>query len=251
MSTDSVPIENSLSPFQVVKSAFLNTNKHFIGLVSDISFILLLFICMFVPLWVWYTKTFGVNSPIILVFEMMMNSSLFVVILFMLSLCLFNRINSSSRKLTLWGFTKEVSWPWLVEGVKATVIISLATFCFIIPGIIKYIHYAFFSFVVFFNKDYKEGKISALKHSKELSKGLSWWILGIYVVAPFVVSNIGSFFSKIVFSQVHSVWFLYLFLVLSVYIICLAFAYLYSILCFMYVIKDQKRMAGSVEIMVG
>ena len=158
MSTDSVPIESPLSPFQVVKSAFLNTNKHFIGLVSDISFILLLFICMFVPLWVWYTKTFGVNSPIILVFEVMMNSSLFVVILFMLSLCLFNRINSSSRRLTLWGFTKEVSWPWLVEGVKATVIISLATFCLIIPGIIKSIHYAFFSFVVFFNKDYKEGK---------------------------------------------------------------------------------------------
>ena len=250
MNINSVPTESLPSPFQIVKNAFSNTNKHFVGLVSDISFILLLFICMFVPLWVWYVQMLGSENFIVAIFKVMMNLSLVVVILFMLSLCLFNRINSSSRKLTVWVFTREVSWPWMVEGIKATIITCLATLCLIIPGIIKYIHYTFFSFVVFFNKDYKEGKISSLKHSKELSKGLAWWILGIYAITPSIVSYISDIILKTVFSQTRSLWILYPSLILIIYVTCLSLTYLYSVLYFMYAIKDQKQMMGSVEIVV-
>lgn len=250
MSMNSEPIDKSLSSFQIVKGAVFSTNKHFIGLISDISFMLLLSICIFVPFWIWYAQLLGAEHPIVSIFKMMMNLSLFVVILFMLSLCLFNRINPSSQKLTVWGFTKQVTWPWFVEGIKAAAITVLAFFCFIIPGIIKYIHYVFFSFVVFFNKDYKEGRISSLKHSKRLSKGLRWWLLGIYVVAPSVVYCIGELFSKVVFSQVHSVWLLYPSLILSVYITYLVFTYIYSVLFFMYAIKDRKRMVKSPEVVI-
>ena len=251
MNVNSTSTDEQLSSFQIVKNAFLNTNKHFVGLISDISFSLLVFICMFVPLWVWYAQALGADNLIVAMFKMVMHFSLLVVILFMLSLSLFNRTHPSSQALTFWRFTKEISWPWMVEGIKASVITTLATLCLIVPGIIKYIHYTFFSFVVFFNKDYKEGKIDALKHSKQLSKGLGWWILGIYGVLPSVFSYFSDRVSKIVFAQADSLWVMYPSLVLNVYIMCLFLTYVYSVLYFMYAIKDQSQMVGSVENRVG
>ena len=248
MSLNTVSDNNSSSSFQIVKTAFFNTNKHFMDLVSDISFTLLLFICVFVPMWVWYITIFGVEHFIVTFFQLLMNASFTIVILFMLSLSLFNRICSSSHTLTFWKFTKEVSWPWLVEGIKASGIIFAAFLCFIIPGIIKNIHYTLFSFVVFFNKNYKENKIDALKHSKELSQGLGWWIFGLFVVLPPLISFIPGLIPKIVFEQTDSLWIIYPSLILCLYFTSLLFTYIYSILFFMYVIKDQNQMVGFVKI---
>jgi len=89
---------------------------------------------------------------------------------------LFNRTHPDSRSLKLWAFIKDVSWPYIGERLKAFLIILMGLLVFIIPGLVKKIHYIFVGFVVFFNRDYKEGKISVLKYSKQLTKGLRLWI---------------------------------------------------------------------------
>lgn len=250
MNPNSMLENEPLSYFQIPKKAILNTNKHFIGLVSDISFILLLSICLFAALWIWYVRLLGAGHSIVSIFQASMGGSLWVVILFMTSLCLFNRINSStSHTLTLWGFTKEVSWPWLVEGLKATGIIFLGLLCFVIPGIIKSVHYCFFSFVVFFNKNYKEKKIKPLKYSKELSKGLGWWIFALSILLPLLISSIIlTPISQKIFHQIGSFWMIYFSLILLLYVISLISTYMYSILFFMYVLKDKDHMVGDIKI---
>ncbi|MDE0518841.1 MAG: hypothetical protein OXH36_04730 [Bdellovibrionales bacterium] len=248
MDLNTVSENKALSSFQVLKMAFFNTNKHFINLSLDMSFTLLLFICVFVPMWVYYVSIFGAEHFIVSMFTGVMHFSFVIVILFMVGLCLFNRTCSSSQVLTFWGFTKEVSWPWLVEGVKASIIVFAGLLCFIIPGIIKQIHYVFFSFVVFFNKNYKENKISALKHSKNLSKGLRWWVFGLFMVLPYFIGLIPGFIPKVVFAQTNSLWVIYPSLILCLYITYLLFTYIYSILFFIYAIKDQEQMIGSVKV---
>ena len=234
------------SSWQIVKTAFFNTNQYFIRLVSDISFSLLLFICAFVPLWIWYINTFGIGHWMVMIFQIMMFSSMYILVLFMVSFYLFNIIHPASQSLKFWKFAQEVSWPWLVEGIKASMIIVATSFLFIIPGVIKQIHYIFFSFVVFFNQDYKKGKINALKHSKKLSKGLGWWIFGLFMVLPYFINYISmAVVQKVVLvEQTQSVWIMFPILILCVYIVVLTMTYLYSILYFMYVIKDQNQMVN-------
>ena len=241
MNSDITFAGNSISPFQIIKNAILNTNKHFTGLISYISFSLLIVICMFVPLWVWYIKMLGLEHFIVTVFEMNMNFSFFVVIIFMISIFLFNKTHPNSQKLTFWKFTKDVSWPWLVEGLKASVITIGALFLFIIPGIIKSVHYTFFSFVVFFNQDYKEGKINALKHSKMLSKDLGWWIFFLTFIIPVCIVFISERVVELVFQQTNSLWILYPVLIFYLYITCILFTYSYSVLYFMYTAKEQNQ----------
>ena len=250
MNPNSMLENKPLSSFQILKKAILNTNKHFIGLVSDISFILFLSICLFAALWIWYVRLLGVGHPIVSLFQASMGGSLWVVILFMMSLSLFNRINSSaSHSLTLWSFTKEVSWPWLVEGLKATGVIFLGLLCFVIPGIIKSVHYCFFSFVVFFNKNFKENKINSLKYSKEISKGLGWWIFFLSIILPLLISSIIlTPVSRKIFLQIGSFWMIYFSLILLMYVVSLISTYIYSILFFMYVLKDKDQMAGDIKI---
>ena len=248
MNLNTVSEKTTLSSFQILKSAFFNTNKHFINLSLDMSFTLLLFICVFVPMWVYYVNIFGPEHLIVSMFNGVMHISFLIVILFMLSLCLFNRIGPSSQTLTFWGFTKEVSWPWLVEGVKASFIIFAGLLCFIIPGIIKQVHYAFFHFVIFFNKNYKEDKIDALKHSKKISKGLRWWIFVLFIILPSCIGLISGYAPKIVFAQTDSLWIIYPILILCLYVTYLVFTYIYSILFFIYVIKDQSEMIDSVKV---
>ena len=111
---------------------------------------------------------------------------------------LFNRTHPPERALKFWTFTKEISWPWAWEGLKASGIILLGICVFLVPGIIKSVHYTFFSFIVFFDQDYKAGKVSCLKRSKELSKGIGWWIFGLGIVfAVFDSECTGCVFNKL------------------------------------------------------
>ena len=240
MNSNITPENNSLSGFQIIKTAVLDTNKHFTGSVSYTSFPLLLVICIFVPLWVWYIKTVGLDHEITTVFELNMYCFFLVVITFTVSLFLFNKTHPPSSRITFWKFTKEVSWPWLVEGLKSFVIIIGALFLLIIPGIIKVIHYIFLSFVVFFNKDYKEGKINALKHSKKLSKGLGWWLFFLICIVPYFITKIPHLVVKSIFSQTDSLFIIYPLLILSLYICCMLSTYLCSVLYFMYTAREQQ-----------
>ena len=241
-SKSSKPAENKTIPgWKIVQNACLSTNKYFFKLIGDISFVLILSVCVFVANWLWYIKLFGVDHIIVKVFSIFMYLSLSVVVLFMISLCLFNRTHPEEQKLKFWAFTKEITYPWLWEGLKASGIIFLGFILFIIPGLIKNVQYMFFSFVVFFDPDYKAKKVSALKRSKELSKGLGWWILGLAVLLPFLIQAVPGFFLKGLL-KINSFWILYPVLVVYVYIISLFFTYLFSVLYFMYEYQKSKTL---------
>ncbi len=234
-------ITTPLSPLQIVKSACLSAGRHFLGLTRDISFPALLCISAFVPLWVRYIKIFGQSAFILTAYEMFMSGALLIVALFMTSLCLFNKSSDSSQNLSFWKFTKEVSLPWTVEGLKATVIVTAGLFLFIVPGIIKQIHYTFFSFIVFFNKSYKKGNTDCLKHSKALSQGLRLYLLGLCVVLPLIINSFPGKSAKIIFENTNSLYVVYPLLALCLYIVCLCFIYLSAVLYFIYVIKDKDN----------
>ena len=133
----------------------------------------------------------------------------------------------------MWPFTKEITWPWCVEGLKASIIVVLGFVALIIPGIIKTIHYTFFTFVVFFNRSYKEGKISALKHSKNLSKGLGWWLFLFYVIYyAFHILLTWIKQAAVELSLSHSDWMLYGTLSVYSYLLLLVCIYLFIVLYF-------------------
>ena len=237
------PPANGLSGLQIVKSAFGNTHKHFWGLIKDISFSVLLTICVFVPMWVLYIKIFGLHSQMVMMFEWAMLFSVSIVVLFMLSFSLFNRTHSRDRSLKLWPFTKDITLPWLVEGIKALIIVVAGCFLLFIPGVVKYVHYTFFHFVVFFNKDYRESKVDALERSKDLTRGLRWWLLFLIVIPPNVIGFLPGWTAKMVF-PLESLWVVYPLLMLCVYIACLGLAYCLSVAYFMYAFKDKDSMIG-------
>ncbi len=227
-----------MTGLKVVKTAYLSTNEYFFKLVSDITFVLILFVCVLVALWLWPLKMFGPEHLITKMFSVYVYLSLCVVILFMIGFYLFNRTHPPERALKFWTFTKEISWPWAWEGLKASGIILLGICVFLVPGIIKSVHYTFFSFIVFFDQDYKAGKVSCLKRSKELSKGIGWWIFGLGIVLPFLIQSAQDVFLTS-FLKINSLWILYPVLVLYVYVISLCFTYLCSMLYFMYITQHK------------
>ncbi len=245
--------DHSLSSFQIVKTAVLNTNKHFSGLIRDISFFLVC-ICVFTSLLDYYMKIFGNESYIVTIFEMIISWFLAYVIFFMTSLSLFNKTHPNLKKLTFWQFLKENIVPWIVRGLKAIIIVLAGLCLFIIPGIIKSIHYTFFSFVVFFNKNYKDGKIDALKHSKALSKGVGFWLFFLLFGPSFLICGLAGFYAGLyagLYKQPISTSITYYpILTFYKYISYLLGIYMCSVLYFMYVIKDKNQMIKSDSIEV-
>ena len=231
-----------LSSFHLVRKAFYDTNTHFKALILDISFFVLLTICVFVPIWLWYVNMWGHDHLMVKMFQVLMVFSFYVVSLFMTCLSLFNKTRTTTKKpLSFWQFTKDTTYPWTVEGLKATLIILAGLIVFVIPGIIKYVQYMFFSFVVFFNRDYKEGKINCLKHSKKLSKGLRWWLFGLFFLLPHFIGEIPNQTGKWVFAHTDSKLIIYPALIASLYIMCLIITYLFSMMYFIYTYKDKEH----------
>lgn len=66
--------------------------------------------------------------------------------------------------------------PLAIEGLRALGWILLWSLLFLIPGIYKYIRYAFVSAVVLVDPEYMEGKVDALVESERLTMGI-WWPL--------------------------------------------------------------------------
>ena len=73
---------NGMTGLKVVKTAYLSTNEYFFKLVSDITFVLILFVCVLVALWLWPLKMFGPEHLITKMFSVYVYLSLCVVILF-------------------------------------------------------------------------------------------------------------------------------------------------------------------------
>jgi hypothetical protein len=68
------------------------------------------------------------------------------------------------------GLEKNLKYVF-IESTRAILPISLKLLFFIVPGIIEAIRLYFVPYVAQFDKEYKEGKIDALKHSRKLVKG--------------------------------------------------------------------------------
>jgi len=96
--------------------------------------------------------------------------------------------NQKNRKTTVgfWDFISENIFPLVVNHIKATVQIWLFLLLLIIPGIIKALQLALVTQVTFFEEDYKNNKISALKSSKQISKGYLWIIL-LLILIPILI----------------------------------------------------------------
>lgn len=65
------------------------------------------------------------------------------------------------------------SWPSilnfsLIEGLRAMGSVLRWSLLFVLPGIYKFLTFAFVPWVVFFSKPYHEGKVDALKESKSI-----------------------------------------------------------------------------------
>ena len=234
-----------LSSMEIIKAALADTHQHFKPLVLNLSFSLLISICVFTPLWALYIKVFGMDHIMVRLFEFVMFFSICVVIMFMASFYLFNRTHPPEQALKLWRFTTDVTWPWLIEGVKAAIIIMAGIIFFFIPGIIKSIHYTFFSFIVFFDKNYKENKISALKHSRELVRGLGWWIFFLFLIPSNLITGIPGVLLSDLYTLTESVWIIYPVLILFAYVISVFYIYLISLSYFIYVIKEKQHKALS------
>jgi len=246
-------VENkNLSPAQIIKTAIVNSNKYFYQLVLDISFFTFICISAFTPLLAYYANLVkkeaanGISQLFLSTIQNIIYSltytSISIIVLFISCIYLFNRTHPSLKNhLKFWSFTRKITIPWTIEGFKACLIIIAGLFLFLIPGIIKYIHYFFFTFVVFFNKEYKAGKLNALKHSKELSRGLRWWIFLLVILFSFI-GVIPSKSVDIVLNHTQSLWAVYPTLIFSLYIYCLISAYFYSILYFIYTIKENDKM---------
>ena len=232
------------SPFQVIKSCFGMANKYFFPLAQHATVSIWLVIFMVIPMWQYYIKNFGSEHSMSLMFEMFIYLLLPSLELFISAIWLYNVTKKPEKPLRLWPFTIEVTWPCLWEGLKVTVITSLATLLFIIPGIIKTIHYVMVPYVVFFNKHYKENKVDALKHSKHLSKNFRWWILLVFMIIPGILSSPISKALEVTMNMQNS-WFKYLLIFLELYAYGLLTLYFIIALYFLYYYRDEHNMTGT------
>ena len=232
------------SPFQVIKSCFRMANKYFFPLVIHTTFSLWIVIFAVIPLWQYYINTFGLKHIIPMIFEIFIYLILPSLELFISAIWLYNTTKKPEKPLKLYPFTLEVAWPCLWEGIKVAVISGLATLLFIIPGFIKTIHYTMVPYVVFFNKNYKAGKVSALKYSKNLSKNFRWWIFFAFMIAPGILSLPISG----TLERVHGIandWLRYPLIFFELYMFGLLSLYFVIALYFLYYFKDEHHMTGT------
>ena len=230
----------------LINWSFHQTNRYFLPLCRDISFCLLVTIAVFLPLWLTYIQQLGADHFIVKVFEFLMNASIGLVSIIMVGFYLFNRTHPGEQALQFWSFTKDTTWPLLVEGLKASVIILAGCFLFIIPGVIKQIHFMFVIYVIFFNRLYREGQISALKHSKELTRGLRWWLLlflALHLLLEYPVKVVRAFLER----MAPTGYVQYPVLMAMLYLTALAMVYLCSLLYFVYVARDKDSIPAPVQ----
>ncbi len=247
MENEDTQLIQTLPPYNskaVLKTAFAKTHQYFLATTANVSFSVILVFCAFVPFWVLYINQLGEDHFLVRVVEGLTVFSLQIVVLVAISIYLFNQTHT--KKLLLWPFTKKVTLPWLLEGLKASVIICLGYLAFFVPGVIKTIHYTFFTFVVFFNKQYKKGNISALKHSKKLSSGLAWWLFGCYIVY-YIVYFFLSYIKDILLAHFLVGWNLFLILGVYTYLVMLPCIYLMMLFYFIYEIKDKEHIIDGHE----
>ena len=83
----------------------------------------------------------------------------------------------SQSELGFKGFLTENIWPLVLNHIKAFFVIFAYLFLLIIPGIIKALRFLFLAQTVFFDENFKQEKISALKASHNVTRGRLFLII--------------------------------------------------------------------------
>ena len=73
-------------------------------------------------------------------------------------------------------------WLYINESIRVLTRVLLWLLAFIIPAFFVYLRYILVPYVVFFDPDYREGKVDALKRAAELVKGIMPVLLGIALI---------------------------------------------------------------------
>lgn len=90
----------------------------------------------------------------------------------------------SKRPYQSWvQIVSRYGWPLFVEGLRMTGYILLWSILFILPGLYKQIRYLFVPFVVLFDSLYHRGEVDALDRSSQLSKGIFWALLFLFMAS--------------------------------------------------------------------
>ena len=229
----------------LIKRSFLNTHKYFWQVISDISFPVFLTIAVLVPISGIYIRAFGEKHPIVMLFELVADATIGVLILCLLGFYLHKRVFPKAQlPPTFWAFSKEITLPWTLESLKASFFIMLGFIVFLIPGFLKFVHYIFVSFIVFFNSEYRAGQLQALKHSQELSFGIGWFLFFLMFILPYVLNFLSNVVVNFIFGGMSFSGALYLLVTLKMCIGSLITFYILSVLYFIYVIKDNKHIVG-------
>lgn len=75
--------------------------------------------------------------------------------------------------------TWQQIWLYINESVRVLTRVLLWLLAFIIPSFFVYLKYVLVPFVVFFDPDYKEGKVDALEKAASLTKGIMPALFGV------------------------------------------------------------------------
>ena len=227
---------NKESSFKTISNCFSQTNRCFFGLVKNLNFSIFITIALFSPFVIYYRDAFGPEHFLTQINSGVIGVSIQTLVLFMSAIWLYNKTEKPTEPLKLWPFTLKVTWPLIWEGFKALVIICFGFIFFIIPGVIKTVHYAFLPYVIFFNKNYHAGKINALKHSKHLSKGFGWWIVFLFIINPtLTVEFVNNTLQQV---TLHS-WLAYLPVFIAYYIFAVINQYFFALMFFVYRSREQ------------
>ncbi len=97
----------------------------------------------------------------------------------------FLRSKNNETTLNFWDFLSENMFPLVVNHIKAFFVIGFFLLLLIIPGIIKGLQLALLTQTTFFDEDYKNGKISALKASQKTTKGFLSGLLMLLLMPTF------------------------------------------------------------------
>ncbi len=73
-------------------------------------------------------------------------------------------------------------WLYVNESVRVLTRVLLWMLALIIPAFFVYLRYVLMPYVVFFDPDYREGKVDALARSRELVKGLMPALVGLAIL---------------------------------------------------------------------
>ena len=93
-----------------------------------------------------------------------------------------------SSQESFWDFVKETVMALVINHIKKVCVVFLYILFLIVPGIVKAVRLIFVTQTTFFDKDCREGRLSALKASSDLTKGFFWPLILVFICVGALIS---------------------------------------------------------------